>query len=89
MNREYFLEEAKKCVCGGRDQDYGTPEDNFALIAKFWSVYKGIVFERKDVPIMMSLLKIARSKNSDSADNFIDLCGYACCAGEIVTEKQE
>ena len=32
---------------------------------------------------MMGLLKIARATKSDSADNFIDLAGYAACAGEI------
>lgn len=29
MNRAEILAEAKKCVCGQREQDYGTPEDNF------------------------------------------------------------
>lgn len=28
MTREEILAAAKQCVCGGRETDYGTPEDN-------------------------------------------------------------
>ena len=83
MTREEILSEAKKCVCGGRDYDYGTPEDSFGLIADLWSVYKCVEITPKDVAIMMCLLKVARIKTSDKADSFIDLAGYAACAGEI------
>lgn len=34
MKRAEVLRLAEKCVCGGRDSDYGTPEDNFSTIAK-------------------------------------------------------
>lgn len=88
MNREYFLDEAKKCVCGGRDMDYGEPEDNFALIAELWGDYTGLPLKPKDAALMLALLKIARGKNSDKADNFIDLAGYASCAGEIATKEK-
>ena len=37
--RKEILKAAEKCVCGDREQDYGSPEDNFARIAKLWSVY--------------------------------------------------
>lgn len=37
--------------------------------------------------MMMALLKVARIKAGDKADSFIDLAGYAACAGEIVTER--
>lgn len=42
---------------------------------------------QKDVAMMMALLKVARIKAGDKADSFIDLAGYAACAGEIVTER--
>lgn len=32
MNRLDTLK-AAKCVCGSREEDYGIPEDNFAVIA--------------------------------------------------------
>lgn len=44
MNRSETLDKAKACVCGQRENEYGSPEDNFAAIAGFWSVYKGVEF---------------------------------------------
>ena len=69
MKRSEILEAARCCVCGEREQDYGT------------------LFTSKDVAMMMALLKVARIKAGDKADSFIDLAGYAACAGEIVTER--
>lgn len=84
MKRENILDQAKICVCGQRQDDYGTPEDNFNLIAQFWSAYRGVSFDASDVAIMMALLKIARiSSGHGSIDSFIDLAGYAACGGEI------
>lgn len=39
MKRADVLDKAKKCVCGEREQDYGTPENNFGLIGRLWSDY--------------------------------------------------
>ena len=92
MKRADFLKRAQKCVCGGRDSDYGTPEDNFGTIAKLWTIYRGTTFTAKDVAMMMALLKIARIRNGRySADSYVDLAGYAACAGEIadLAEKSE
>lgn len=100
MKRADVLDEAKRCVCGQREQDYGTPEDNFSAIGYFWAVYlrtahpelskvlplNGI--SAKDVSVMMSLLKVARIATGSSADSFVDLAGYAALAGEIVTQKK-
>lgn len=41
ITRADILDQAKKCVCGQREQDYGTPESNFQLIADLWNVYLG------------------------------------------------
>lgn len=86
MKRAEILETARVCVCGEREQDYGTPEDSFSLIGKLWTAYTGVNFTPKDVAMMMALLKVARIKNGDKADSFVDLAGYAACAGEISTE---
>ena len=99
MSREEVLEEAKKCVCGGREQDYGSPEDNFQLIADLWNAYLCLPYHHseisesregipeimpKDVAMMMALLKIARIRNGGgSGDSFVDLAGYAACGGEL------
>ena len=84
MTRKEVLQTAEKMVCGHREQDYGSPEDNFKIIADFWSTYKGVEFSSTDVAIMMALLKVARIKSgSGTDDSFVDLAGYAACAAEV------
>ena len=92
MKREEILDAAKRCVCGDREQDYGSPERNFEVIADLWADYLqacgvGIDFlEPKDVAAMRALLKIARIATGHAKeDNWIDLAGYAACGGEIET----
>ena len=91
MNRAEVLEAAKKCVCGQREQDYGNPEDNFQRIADLWNAYiGGKDFTPKDVAVMMALLKVARIRTGTGTDDcFVDLAGYAACAGEIATRERE
>ena len=84
MTRAEILDAAKKCVCGQREQDYGTPESNFQLIANLWRMYLGVDITPTDVAMMMALMKIARIKNGGgTGDSFVDLAGYAACGGEI------
>ena len=93
--RRDILRCAEKCVCGQREQDYGTPESNFQLIADLWNDYlkkegSSIVVDAKDVAMMMALMKIARIRNGGgSGDSFVDLAGYAACGGEIWHLKKE
>lgn len=90
MNRDKTLIRAMECVCGDREVDYGSPEDNFGIIAQLWSVYKGQTFTAEDVAMMMALLKIARIRNgSGKEDSYVDLAGYAACAAEIATGRTE
>lgn len=85
MNREQTLKKAAECVCGHREQDYGSPEDNFKSISALWTAYTGVVISPKDVAMMMALLKIARAKSPNATDDcFVDLAGYAACGAEIV-----
>ena len=37
--REEILREAIKCVCTGRNQQYGEPEDSFRMIGDLWGRY--------------------------------------------------
>ncbi len=99
MKRPEILDAAKKCVCGEREHDYGTPEDSFDTIGLLWGVYlraahpdfakvvaiNGIT--AKDVAVMMALLKVARIANGNTPDSYVDLAGYAACAGEIATRQ--
>ena len=58
-----------------------------------WSVYlcaRGMEhpLSAADVGAMMALFKLGRiATGGNKADNFIDLAGYAACAGEISTES--
>lgn len=83
MNRLDTLKAAAECVCGSREEDYGSPEDNFAVIAGLWTEYTGTDVTPKDVAMMMALLKIARAKAGDKPDTYVDLAGYAACGAEI------
>ncbi len=87
--RSEILSVAKSCVCGERQEDYGTPESNFKTISKLWNAYLGDnVTDAHDVAMMMALLKIARIRSGRrKEDNYIDLAGYAACGGEIATER--
>lgn len=99
MKRAEILEAARKCVCGDREHDYGSPENNFSTIGLLWGVYLRAAHPKlckilganfitpKDVAAMMALLKVARIATGTSPDSFVDLAGYAACAGEIVTEE--
>lgn len=91
--RQEILDKAKECVCGQRQQDYGNPEDNFALIADLWTTYinkDDLYFTSKDVAMMMALLKVARIRTGKGTrDSYVDLAGYAACAGEIAETVEE
>ncbi len=91
-SRKSILEAAKMCVCGDREEDYGSPERNFGTIAAFWEAYiaekcvgAGIMdIATEDVAAMMALMKIARiAGGGGKADNWVDLAGYAACGGEL------
>lgn len=86
--RKEILESADRCVNGDRENQYGSPENNFKLIAMFWNEYLGDILEGVitpvDVAMMMALLKIARIRSgTQSEDSFVDLAGYAACGGEL------
>lgn len=84
MKRPEILDNAKKCVCGQREQDYGSPENNFQIIADLWSAYYGKKFTALDVAMMMTLLKVARIRTGTATDDsFVDAAGYIACGGEI------
>ena len=94
LTRAAVLEKARACVCGEREQDYGSPEDSFGCIAELWEAYLRaacvspnaiITVTPADVAMLMALLKIARVGTScvgGTADSFVDLAGYAACGAE-------
>lgn len=93
MTRKEILAAAEACVCGQREEDYGSPEDNFRTIAELWQAYikarcvgagASVDMMPEDVACMMALLKIARiASGRGTNDCWIDLAGYAACGGEL------
>lgn len=77
----------------GQKKEYGSPENNFRLIASMWEPYirqrcvghgADVSIRPEDVAMLMALLKIARiCTGTGTADSFVDLAGYAACGGEI------
>lgn len=100
MNRKEILDAALRCVNGDRDQDYGSPENSFDLIACFWETYirarcvvpgadECIIIMPEDVAALLALLKIARVATGHAKDdNWVDLAGYAACGGAIQSGRE-
>ena len=91
--RAEILDAAKKIVTGEREKQYGSPEDNFGVIARFWEVYLSerctdggaeVTLNPDDVAMLMALMKVARIMTGTfKGDSYIDACGYLACAAEI------
>lgn len=94
-SRADILNTAMMCVCGDREQDYGSPESSFRMIAALWEPFlkqkcvetgAKVIILPEDVAAMMCLFKLARiSTGHGKADNWVDLAGYAANGGEIET----
>ena len=79
-----FLARASTLVAGDREKDYGDKVHNHNNIAKLWSAYLDTEIRAHDVAILMTLLKVARTKlGAVSEDTYIDMSAYSAIAGEI------
>lgn len=88
--REQVLEAAIKMVNGGREQDYGSVENNFARIANFWTAYlqnrgfPSLILTGTDVALMMVMFKMARLQATPvHRDSWVDMAGYAACGAGL------
>lgn len=90
-DREAILRGAAKCVLQDSNNTYGKPENGFMQIADLWNAYlqDKNVLEPYDVANLMILLKVQRAKaNPHHIDSFIDIAGYAACAGELADDSR-
>lgn len=84
MKREEILQKAMKAVSYDREAEYGSHKPNFEIISNLWSDYLMVDITPQDVPVMMALLKLARTSRGEyHADNYIDIAGYAALAAEV------
>ena len=82
------LDMAKQIVYGGRQDEYGPPEDSFTNIGIVWGCmlqglrgwHVGEAIPPKTVALMMVMLKVIRDGHHQKHDNLIDIAGYAECA---------
>jgi len=90
------LDEAKATICGERQDQYGNPEDSFALVGAYWATYLQekakdgtVIISAKDVAHMMILFKVARCQGqTPKRDNYVDICGYAAIAADRLMEEK-
>jgi hypothetical protein len=84
---------AADLVSGDRDRQHGEKVDNFSRIASLWDAY---LHTRRtsgpltavDVGHMMVLMKVARTQSGAlNMDDYVDMAGYAACAGEIAGSR--
>jgi hypothetical protein len=81
MKASDYLSEAR-AIIGDRQAEYGHPTDTMQRTARLWTAYLEIPVEAHQVAVLMALLKIARSMDSDKADNWIDALGYVAIAAQ-------
>jgi hypothetical protein len=91
LYRVEALREAARIISGDRDIQYGGPEENFARIAKIWSVILNIPVTEEDVAMCMVGVKVARyaNKSGFQPDTWIDIAGYAGCGYEVGKIQEE
>lgn len=99
MTRSELLHAAEVCVCGQREEDYGTPEDSFRVIGELWETYikekcvgdpaAEVCIVPEDVAALLALLKIARiATGHGKSDNWVDLAGYAACGKRVCSSEE-
>jgi hypothetical protein len=86
---------ASELVGGDREHQHGAKQRNFENIATLWQAWLDILATKQskpsttlsphDIGIMMVLMKAARTQTGQTnLDDYIDMAGYAACAGEII-----
>lgn len=83
-----ILRTAADLVSGDRNETHGDARENLSNIADLWNAYLGskpdFIVSGRDVAVMMSLLKVARTTTgTHNPDDYIDICGYAALAGMV------
>ena len=83
-NANELLSIADNLVAGDRAEEYGDKKVMHGNIARLWSAYLETEITAHDVALMMTLLKLARTKaGKTSDDTYIDMAAYSAIAGEL------
>lgn len=91
-----IAQKAASLVAGDRDRQHGNKLHNFENIARMWDGYLTVKYGPQkpltaaDVGHLLVLLKIARTQSGAlNLDDYVDMAGYAACAGEIAQVEGE
>ena len=88
MNRRETLATAARLVHGDRQDDYGTPQQNFKRIAALWEPIFGKPVTPAQVALALTQLKIARLIHTPNhADSWVDAAGYIAIGAELATQE--
>ena len=81
---EDILRDAMVCTSETRNKTHGDKAKNHGNIAQLWSWYLRKEVTAYDVAMMMTLLKIARTRTGQpNKDDHVDAAGYVAIAGEM------
>ncbi len=89
VERGSLLDKAKTVINGERQDQYGSPEDNFTYIAEMWTTYmkatgRPCTFTAHDVAMLMAQLKTIRiASGVGTEDSYVDLLGYVALAADM------
>jgi len=88
-----ILEEAQAAIYGDREDDYGTPRDNWTRTAILWTgllqhkLADGEFITPEDGLRCMVAVKLARDVHSPKRDNRVDGAGYFAVLDRLETGK--
>lgn len=90
MKASDIAKKASELVAGDRQKTHGDKTRNFLNIARLWNAYMlsrpnpWAELTPTDIGHLMVLLKVARTQlGAFNLDDYVDMAGYAACAGEI------
>jgi len=83
-----IFQEGEQLMNGDRDKSYGDFHQNFANIAKSWSLVLGIEVTPHQFGLCMAIMKIIREAYSHKRDNLVDGAVYLRMANEIMERAE-
>ena len=89
--REQLLQDVSKIITGDRNREYGEPDQNigrtYEMLRAYLGTRSGLELEPEDVCAFAIILKLGRlSHDSSKRDTWMDIAGYAACAGDVLPE---
>ena len=93
MSAGFICQQAAEHVAGDRERQHGDKRQNFGNIAALWNAFLAIrrdaaaPLDESDIGHLFVLAKVARTQSgSYNGDDWIDMAGYAGCAGQVAAE---